>query len=107
MGEPSGDPFWFTWTSGRLRGRKWEVTHTPDETQKLHLFKKGCGTWAVTFPPVSQCFQMVLFLSLHPHVHTHRRMQGDMGSLSHFWSSLQSESGVPSAMYVCKMLYKD
>lgn len=56
MGEPSGGAFWLTWTLGRLRGRKWEMTHTQDETQKLHLFKEGCGTWGCNF---SSCFSVL------------------------------------------------
>lgn len=51
VGEPSGEPFWLTGTLGRLRGIKWEMIHTPDETQKLHLFREACGLGAVTFPP--------------------------------------------------------
>lgn len=96
MGEPSGDPFWLTWTLGRLRGNKWEMTHSPDETQKSHLFKEGCDAWGCNF---SFCFSMVpdgsFSLSAPPCSHLPSYI-GRPGSPGHSCSTLHCEFGVSS-----------
>lgn len=62
VGEPSGAPPGLTWTLGRTRRRKWEMTHTPDETQNCICSHRAVVLGPVTFPLASQWFQMVRFL---------------------------------------------
>lgn len=44
VGEPSGDPFGLTWTLGRQRERKWEMTHTPNDSYTKVALIQG-GLW--------------------------------------------------------------